>query len=340
VVVQSLGIYGAVAYNECMYQGLSCGWHCDVSSVPCGPNDHGANPDDCNDGIDNDGDGVPGDLQIDSGDTECQHSSDYSCDEHPNHEHRWESGESFGIFADGRFCTEFKANWFAELTNRGWEGEALLEAAPSGGANGGVRYVAGGCWVFPSVSDAHACTMSGTCSMWASSYPYKNAGTYASSYYNKTWVDAGHGAENGLDDALHQAVTLYYGRDGAGGGDEPSIVDIECGAEEGSGCCGAMKWETCNQIGASVVVFDSWQGSGCLPEAVSASLAHEMGHNLGMPHDSVYPPSFMNSGGQHQNANVSASNQTQAAKGLEEAECGRRPGFEWIGEGNACGTCP
>ncbi len=342
VVVQSLGSYGATSFGDCINQSpVACGWLCANTSVPCGTNDHGADPDECSDGIDNDADGIPGNLQIDSGDTECQHSDDYSCSEHPDRSHRWESGESFAIFADGRFCTQFQANWFGELTQRGWEAEALLNDAPVGNANGEARYVAGGCWVFPSVADAHACTFSGSCSAWASSYPYKNAGTGAGSFYNKSWLDAGHGAEYGLDDALHQAVTLYYGYNGNIVGSEPQIVDLTCGdGQVGGGCCGAMSWGSCTSVGASVAVFDSHGGSSCRENDSAARIAHEMGHNLAMVHDSMNPPSFMNAAGQYKNGDVSPANATQAEIGLEDPECGRRPGFEWIGQGNSCGGCP
>ncbi|HWB80852.1 MAG TPA: zinc-dependent metalloprotease family protein [Nannocystaceae bacterium] len=337
----ALGSYGVAAFNDCntLQSSWSCGWLCDTTSVPCGDNGHGINLHECNDSLDNDGDGT-----IDSGDVECKHHSDYSCGVHTGHAHHYESGESFAIFADGRFCTARQANWFGELTRIGWESEALLAEATPGGTGGEPRYLAGGCWIFPSVSDAHACTMTGTCSSFASTYPYKNAGSSASGFYGAVWSDAGHGAEHGLDGALNQAVALYYGYDGTNqSSGDPNVVDIQCAGEDGSGCCGAMSWNTCSMVGGSAASYRSQGGDCNEDEGIHDTVAHEMGHNLGLDHeDGSHPYSFMHIG-QHGQSDLSAANESSLVWGMENAECGRRPGFEWLALNPppACGaSCP
>ncbi len=344
---EALGPYGIAAHNSCGQAYVdACTWMCANTGVPCGPNNDTIAPQpECSDGIDNDDDGVPGSLQTDSGDTECKHDNKYwSCNAHPNHTHKYESGESFAIMADGRFCTEMRANWFTTLTRIGWDAAQLVKQAAVGPPEGEARYVAGGCWVFSSVAEAHACTTTGACPAWASAYPYKANSVSSSAWYTDSWADVAHGASHGLNQPLHQVVTLYYGFDGTSNNGVLNITNLECLGEEGAGCCGAMQSSSCSTVGASVVAYRSF-GDSCSAGLTYSSTAHELGHNVGLEHDNnIFPFSFMKSSGQYPNATLGAANLAQLEVGLESPSCGRRPGFEWNGAPNdpadPCTACP
>ncbi len=182
-----------------------------------------------------------------------------------------------------------------------------------------ARYVAGGCWVFSNITRAHACTRNGTCPGWASAYPYKG-------------------------NAPTSLVTLYYGFDPTAGVGSPNIANLDCLAEEGSGCCGAQLSNAgCGYLGASVVQYQSW-GVGCSFDRAYTSAAHELGHNLGLSHDTSFPYNFMKAAGQIEGTDLNAANTAQLEAALESPTCGRRPGFEWNSTpndpGEPCSSCP
>lgn len=344
VTVMPLGPFGAFAWSQCPggQSPDACGWVCLNTSVPCGPNDADEPDHDCNNDFDDDQDGA-----TDEADSECNHDDTFGCDEHGTHYHHYESGESFALFADGRFCTGVEGTWFGELTKRGWEAEELLTEADNYGASasahGEFRYLAGGCWVFDSVEDAHDCITTGSCPAFAASYPYKNAGTSSTNFYDNVWLDVGHGADHGLDDALHNAVALYYGFDGTYTNSNPNIEDMSC---VGSECCGAAAaFPTCGELGASVAVYQARSDNlgGCIAETAFSGIAHEMGHTLGLGHEDIFDAGqwgFMKSSGLAVGPALGNANQTALENGLETAECAARPpGFEWVGPGECpCGS--
>ena len=336
-----LGPYGEAHASGCeAFGGDMCDWLCLNTGVPCGQNPHLEPPGTCSDGISNDGDGL-----VDSADPECNHDNDYSCDQHPGHFHYWESGESLAVFGDGRFCTENKANWIALITRRGWDAELLFnkgEFNPNW-PDQALRYLAGGCWVFDSITEAHDCTSNGNCPTWAAEYPYAGAGEQASAYYGSVWADADHGADHGLKHALHQAHVIYHGKPNDDG-TSTAVAPLECQAEEGTGCCGASNADaSCGWAGAGVVQWNL-SGTSCVSDSAFRTLGHEIGHTFGLVHDSSVGPSvkhddtaesFMQTPAGTSYA-LCGGNDYQKDDAMDDPTCSRPPGFLYSGPSQGC----
>jgi hypothetical protein len=358
-----LGSFGEAQFEQCSNDlVLTCGWLCAViPGLPCDNNPHldpSPATNHCTDGFDNDGDN-----KSDSGDEDCLHHpsnfggdsvehAEWGCDQHPGLEvHRWESGKSFALFGEGRFCTRYGAgphrqietgnqptgNWIQRLTRVGWDSEAFLTSVSSNllfDGEGQPRYVAGGCWVFDNLVAAQACAADASdCDVAdAALYPYGGAGNSDNAHYNHVWDDVAHGMAHGLSHPLSLAQVVYWG------GSDAAPTQIDCGATEGSGCCGSAPtgvptWDytdlAANQRGASVIQYDN-----CVaPKIVSA---HELSHSLGLDHDNADGPCqggigsctgyMAESGGSA--AAVAPANQAQLDGCLLDWECPRPSGFK------------
>jgi hypothetical protein len=332
----ALGDYGQEQLGECDQNSASpaCQWECALTMVPCDEPPPPPPAGHCNDSNDNDDDST-----TDSGDAECAHQNHYGCNLYPD-SHHWESGESFALMGTGRYCTdkyESTGNWFTQMLLAGWNTAALVNMLgpfEPEVPERRLRFVAGGCWVFPSIGDAEDCDFDGTCSTYASSYPYSDAGASASNYYGNVWLDVDHAADVGLGEPISLASALYLG----------TGTEMTCGGGE-LNCCGAeaSAGTDCSLDGASVVQV---RPGSCQEGLEYTSIAHEFGHNLGLNHDDAskgpslgggHHWSFMNSSSDV-GAALCTNNQSQLTSSLGAEGCPRLPGFGYVG-GASCSNC-
>lgn len=289
VKVKSLGTHGRAQYKGCAGNAPSagCSWLCtEVPGVPCDRNPHiQPSPDhNCADGDDNDADDT-----TDSGDDDCKSQPQYGDDLHPGFPRRhWESGKSFALFGEGRFCTRYadapdgNGNWIQRLTAIGWKAEGLINSAIGFQGvlprEGQVRYRGGACWIFPSAEAAAACNANG--SQCLAGYPYADAGSTASHYYDKVWDDVHHAMFHGLKDALHLAQVVHWGG---------SDVGFSCDAGEAV-CCGASLGPLAGPdgVGSGVIQYEYTAGAAfCSIGNAGPVSAHEFGHMLGLGHNDL-----------------------------------------------------
>lgn len=316
-----LGAFGEAQFDACAGGFDGCDWLCDASSnIPCDspPHSNPTAPNHCSDNTDNDNDGTNN-----SGDEECKDRPDWGDDNHPGFPSRkWESGKSMVLMGEGRFCTQYAGNWIQRLTRVGWDSEALVNGARSftglSGDEMALRYLAGGCWVFESLDAANECADGQGC---PGGYPYENAGSTASSYYNNVWDDVHHGMFHGLNDAVHVAQTIYWG-----GTQAQNSRPMNCSALEGSGCCGASVYPApAGSQGASVVQYEISTG-GCNAAHAPVTSAHEFGHNAGLDHDDAW--GFMAESSKN-STNLSDFNQDLLMGCLGTFNCPRPSGFRY-----------
>ncbi|HYP08712.1 MAG TPA: hypothetical protein VER03_20935, partial [Bryobacteraceae bacterium] len=248
-----------------------------------------------------------------------------------------ESGKSFALFGEGRFCTQYataeynhdgsvkgNGNWIHRLTAMGWKSEALLNAAI--GFQGVLprekqfRYRAGACWVFPSPAAAADCNMNGAQCL--TGYPYADSGPASSGYYNKVWDDVHHAMFVGLKDALHFAQVVHWGGTDMG---------LSCEAGEAV-CCGAalspqVDWP--GGRGASVVQYEYSAGSGsCSIASSGLTSAHEFGHGSGIEnHNNTQ--NFMHSPA-YNGSVLPAADKNTLVGCVSSWNCPRPSGFRWI----------
>lgn len=344
VELLGLGTFGTAQAAACQNSFASdgCDWLCvETVEVPCTNNPHldPAPSSHCLDTVDNDFDET-----TDVSDQDCiaqaNPDENWGDPQHPGFPvRRWESGNSFALFGEGRFCTQFataefsaggiktSGNWINRLTAMGWKTEALLNQAIGFQAVTGrekqFRYRAGGCWIFPTLAAATDCAQTG--SQCLTGYPYSGASNTGSGYYNKVWDDVHHATAFGLVDALHSAQTVFWGGNNA----ETSFV-LDC--EDGDACCGAApiaftgaqrnptKW------GASVVQYEE-PGASCNVGGAGVTGAHEFGHNSGI-FNHVDTESFMHSPSWDNPALPPADKATLVAC-VESADCPRPSGFRY-----------
>jgi hypothetical protein len=183
----------------------------------------------CNDAVDNDDDGLE-----DGDDPQCDHSA--FCQpggDIPAHEHYWEAGMDFGIFADVLWCTHHKNTWQAELLDRGYHAETPFHKN-TGDADYDTLYKWGnlffntheklarlkvfGCWVLDSTAEAEACADDlaecGPFAGGAHTYPYR-FGRDAEGFWKGVKADVWHARGIGMNEPLTQAQALTKGLVGA-----------------------------------------------------------------------------------------------------------------------------
>jgi hypothetical protein len=329
VKIMSLGTFGGTQYNNCQgnFASPACNWFCtEMIGVPCDNNPHLDPPPaaNCVDHLDNDGD-----TKTDSGDEECKSQPQYGDDLHPGFPRRdWESGKSFALFGEGRFCTsyatagEFAGNWIQRLTAMGWKAEELMNSAI--GFQGvlprekQVRYRAGGCWIFPSFEAAAACNASG--SQCLSGYPYANSGSTSSNYYGRVWDDVHHAMFIGLKDALHMAQTVHWGG-----------TDVALGCNDGTDvCCGASLTPLAGPDGqgSGVIQYEYTAGAAfCSIAGAGPVTAHEFGHMTGLEHNDNQ--NFMHSPAWNGSV-LPAADKNLLVGCMTDWDCPRPSGFRWI----------
>lgn len=354
-----LGEYGAAQAIAC-HNG-DCTWICANTGTPCGGIPDTSAPPSCNDTLDNDGDGGidnPGDEECTGHPANCSHpdpdlrNACWGTDTAPFFTSSWESGKSYGLFGEGTLCSLHPESWFEEMLGLARQAQQLVNTVrgdiilPNGlrplGFEMKVRFVAGGCWIFPGptiaarVDAADTCNQTGDCGDVAgfNSYPYRASGDLSKGFYGKVWDDVYHGAtQSDLRDVLHMAQVLYNGQ---------STTDIDC-QEEGVrvSCCG----EHLGSKNYSSVPID-YRGAGFIKVgeegcgSAYGTIAHEMGHSMGLMHDTEqidHFPGFMNMGGGIKPI-ITEANWIQLVDCLADWECPRPSGFKYSVDN--CPACP
>jgi len=329
VKIMSLGTHGRTQYQGCAgnLPSPGCAWLCaEIPGVPCDRNPHiQPLPDHhCLDGDTNDLDD-----EIDGGDDDCKSQPQYGDDLHPGFPRRhWESGKSFALFGEGRFCTRYAdavgsaGNWIQRLTALGWKAESLINNAIGFQGvlprEGQVRYRGGACWIFPSPEAAAACNADG--SQCLAGYPYADAGGSANQYYGRVWNDVHHAMFHGLNDALHLAEVVHWG------GTE---VALSCDAGEAV-CCGAAldPFASPSGVGSGVIQYEYSAGAAQCSIANAGPVgAHELGHMLGLEHNDLQ--SFMHSPS-YNGSLLPAADRDALVGCMNVAECPRPSGFRFI----------
>lgn len=290
----------------------------------------------CNDGINNDNPTLgkqhfdPHAGGTDASDPSCFHHDDYGCGWHKGHTHRYEAGKTFGLFGDVRYCHQAEDAWWTRMHQIGESAAITLNAIDTGNAaieaTHGVyefRLGAGHCWFFEVSDDVlDACHDDGV-NCPSQAYPYAGVGDDASSYLDAVWDDVNHTGSipSGIKVPLDVAVVLTilvradgYGRAGvARGPDWPEVSER-----------GSVVAATATSLGENTISVNY----------AATNVAHEVGHAVGMQHDSVSDGNTLGlmatSGGKA--PVVSDANKGRLASAFfDDEHAPRRSGLGWIG---------
>ena len=219
----------------------------------------------CDDGLDNDGDGTKDDLDLD-------------CEGHPHdpgtpfHYHKFESGRDFGLFGEGQACTDWDTNWVTEV-------HAISTAIingfrkETGPLDQPLRWQVYSCWIFPTQAAASECDNTGSCPDFdegAHIYPYAGDDGVVDAYREDAPSDLQHAKVLGLDLPVPIAHVLHKG----------TLIDEE---NPNLPSCGEAPPNPDD-------AFAGYTASGVLVDNCydNKSATHEIGHSFGAAHE-LYP---------------------------------------------------
>lgn len=302
--------------------------------------------DECNDGVDNDGDG-----HADLCDWNCLPHDDFGAGQFPEARSRTEAGKIYALMGHGSFCTLYPETWELEFAQTALQTEGALNSLRPDLPNP-IRFRTFSCWVFEDYDAYRLCQFG----------PYEVVDGEVNYLppicppgfdypYTPTELDQ-------LSD-LDQANLLYEEAAAAAWIDfEYNSVILGDRAEPRNGVmlitseprslCAVEDYPICPPAaGRATYPWGAVQsrGTGVIldePELTSMwiSLAHEVGHTIGLVHDDV-PGGFMNKfGGTNIELGVSVDaehpgvvNKAQWELGLQgsKGENPRSPGFYLTG---------
>jgi hypothetical protein len=272
------GFGGCGAYCANVNSHASCDSELDEHPC-CEPYDDGgpAIHHQCNDGQDDDGDGL-----IDAGDPDCQHSDHCAAPGMPPHLHTYEAGASVGLFGDIVLCTQLGDGWTTAL----WDSAAKLEriyhtrgGAPATGnavydawtgfpgTNEPMRIGAIGCWRLADSETAKDCRDDGgaACAPFAPGatheYPYAGDGSSLYAYAAHVADDVFHGvSQAGLGRPLNAAHVMVS--------PQSLDLDVTVGTSESTPGFGS----------AAFFLLDGGY------DWIAGNSGHEIGHTIGLSH--------------------------------------------------------
>ena len=252
-----VGCSGAICENYC---AAALPWEIEECGSACcssGGSGGGGAPNQCDDGIDNDGVGG-----TDSADSDCNHTA--LCAGGPPHSHRYESGFNYMFTAKASWCST-DTDPFGEMWARSGYTKQAFRAGTGNAAfdtfkltNDNVaRPVAVKCWTFANPDDAIDCDLNANCGPFhaGSSHPYPFAQkSQSTELYTAAVEDLHHSATVGLT----KPISLIQ------------VVVNSFETESGGAASGAA-----NQPGRASVVLST---------SADSTSAHEFGHSAGLDH--------------------------------------------------------
>ena len=255
--------------------------------------------DECNDGIDNDGDG-----HADTCDWNCLPHADFGADEFPEAASRVENGKTYAMMGGGSICTQLGDTWTVEFADMALQASELLgNIRPD--VDDPVRFRVFSCWVFEDqdafdlcqygsfeVVDDEVINSPPICPPGMENYPYQptetdqlDAADQANLLFEEAWGSAW------VDLELNTQVLGTLGEPVSGVAFLTTDTLQTCLEDEWPACAPVAGLAYLSpdaaiyRLGAAVVTnynpYD-WH-----------TLAHEVGHTLGLVHDTAVG-GFMN----------------------------------------------
>lgn len=255
--------------------------------------------DECNDEVDNDGDG-----HRDLCDWNCLPHGDFGADKFPDAASRIEHGKSYALMGGGSICTDLGETWTVEFADMALKASELLnDVRPE--VNDPVHFRVFSCWVFESY-DAFMLCQHGpfevigedviysdpVCPPGMDDYPYGPTDT--------DLLNPGDQANLLFEEATERAwLDLELNTHALGPAGEPvnGIAFITSNAVQ---TCSATPWPICSP--AAGLAYESPDADIDVSGGAVVTnenpydwhtLAHEVGHTLGLSHDTA-PEGFMN----------------------------------------------